>query len=201
MGSEAIDRIKPLLGSSTTTDSPPPSLLRRPVTADRSTLICQAWSPEQIRARLQHEQDGTIGHEWIYQYISEDTRAGGELYRVLRCQRKWRKGYKAFRRRGWITNPDSIDERPGGVNAHERIRAWEGDTVIGKGHRGVFVTVGERTSKYTVLQGVRYKTAVVVQQALVHGLQRYKARVHTSTYYNDGLEFSEQVGIAQDLEA
>ncbi|HSF11015.1 MAG TPA: hypothetical protein VLA60_16510 [Nitrospirales bacterium] len=41
---------------------------------------------------------------------------------------------------------------------------------------------------------------MVLRRALVRGLQPYKARVHILTYY-EGLEFSEQVGIAQDLEA
>ncbi len=99
-----------------------------------------------------------------------------------------------------MANQVSIDERPAVVNARERIGDWEGDTVIGNGHRGVLVTVVERTSKYTVLQSVQHKTAAVVRQAVVRGLQPYKARVHTITYDN-GLEFSEHVGIAQDLEA
>ena len=65
---------------------------------------------------------------------------------------------------------------------------------------GVLVTLVERKSKYTVLQGVRRKTAVAVRQAVTHGLQPFKARVRTITYDN-GLEFSEHEGIAQDLEA
>lgn len=165
-----------------------------------ATLIRQAWSPEQICGRLQHEQDRTISHEWIYQYIYLGKRAGGELYRLLRGQKKRRKRYGAYRRRGRIANQASIDERPAVVNARERIGDWEGDTVIGNGHRGVLVTVVERTSKYTVLQGVPHKTAAVIRQAVVRGLQPYKARVHTITYDN-GLECSEHVSIAQDLEA
>ena len=61
------------------------------------------------------------------------------------------------------------------------------------------MTVVERTSKYTVLQGVSQKTATAVRQAVVRGLEPYKAQVHTMTYDND-LEFSEHTGMAKDLE-
>jgi IS30 family transposase len=82
----------------------------------------------------------------------------------------------------------------------DRIGDWEGDTVIGKGHGGALVTVVERASKYTVLEGVLHKTAAAVHQAVTRGLQPYKALVHTITYDN-GLEFSEHAGMAKDLEA
>lgn len=164
------------------------------------TLLRQTWSPEQIHGRFQQEQGQTISHEWIYQHIYEDKRAGGDLYRSLRCQKKRRKRYGTYRRRGRIANQVSIDERPAVVTARERIGDWEGDTVIGKSHNGVLVTVVERTSKYTVLEGVSHKTAAAVRQAVVRGLEPYKDQVHTITYDN-GLEFSEHAGMAKDLEA
>jgi IS30 family transposase len=164
------------------------------------TLLRQTWSPEQICGRFQQEQGQTISHEWIYQHIYKDKRTGGDLYRSLRCQKKRRKRYGTYRRRGRIANHVSIDERPAVVNARQRIGDWEGDTVIGKGHRGVLVTLVERKSKYTVLQGVPHKTAAAVRKAVDQGLRPYKSRVYTITYDN-GLEFSEHAGMAQDLEA
>ena len=111
------------------------------------TWLRQTWSPEQIHGRLQHEQGQTISHEWIYQHIYADKRAGGDLYRSLRCQKKRRKRYGSYSRRGRMANQVSIDERPAVVNTRERIGDWEGDTVIGKGQKGVLVTVVERASK------------------------------------------------------
>ena len=164
------------------------------------SLLRQTWSPEQIHGRLQQEQGQTISHEWIYQHIYEDKRTGGHLYRSLRCQKKRRKRYGTYSRRGRIANQVSIDERPAVVTTRDRIGDWEGDTVIGKGHGGALVTVVERASKYTVLEGVLHKTAAAVHQAVTRGLQPYKALVHTITYDN-GLEFSEHAGMAKDLEA
>ncbi|MEO8328024.1 MAG: IS30 family transposase [Nitrospirota bacterium] len=163
------------------------------------TLVRAAWSPEQIHGRLQHEHGQTISHEWMYQYIYQDKQAGGDLYRSLRCQKARRKRYGTYRRRGRIPNQISIDERPATVNARQRIGDWEGDA-IGKGHRGVLVTLVERKSKYTVLEGVPHKTAAAVRKAVARGLRRHQARVQTMTYDN-GRECSDHAGMAKDLDA
>ncbi len=164
------------------------------------TLLRQAWSPEQISGRLTREHGRTISHEWIYQYIYRDKRAGGELHRALRCQKARRKRYGTYSRRGRIANQVSIAERPAVVAARQRIGDWEGDTVIGKGHRGALVTLVERKSKYTVLQAVRQKTANAVRTAVVRALWPHRAHVQTITYDN-GREFSDHAGMARDLDA
>lgn len=164
------------------------------------TLVRQAWSPEQIRGRLQREHGRTISHEWMYQYIYRDKQAGGTLHRSLRCQKARRKRYGTYSRRGRIANQISIDERPALVTTRQRIGDWEGDTVIGHGHRGALVTLVERRSKYTVLQRIPHKTAAAVRTAVSRGLGPHKASVHTITYDN-GREFSDHAGMAQDLDA
>ncbi len=163
-------------------------------------LVRQEWSPEQIVGRLQMEQGVRISHEWIYQYIYADKHSGGDLYRYLRCQKVRRKRYGTYDRRGIIPNQVSIDERPAIVDAKRRIGDWEGDTVIGKGHRGALVTLVERKAQYTVIRAVRHKTAVLVRKAVKQGLAQHKARVHTITYDN-GREFTDHAGMASDLDA
>ncbi len=164
------------------------------------TLGRQAWSPEQLCGRLQREHGQTISHEWMYQYLYQDKQAGGDLYRSLRCQKVRRKRYGTYSHRGRIPNHVSIEARPAVVNTRQRLGDWEGDTVIGKGHRGVLVTLVERKSKYTVLQGVQHKTATAVRKAVERGLRPYKTRVRTITYDN-GRELSDHAGMAQDLDA
>ena len=61
-------------------------------------LLKHEWSPEQISGRLKKEQGLGISHEWIYQYVLEDKRAGGDLYRHLRCQKKRRTRYGKYDR-------------------------------------------------------------------------------------------------------
>lgn len=130
------------------------SRLDREVWQQVEALVRQEWSPEQIVGRLEMEQGVSISHEWIYQYIYADKRSGGDLYRYLRCQKKRRKRYGSYDRRGIIPNQVSIDERPAIVATRGRLGDWEGDTVIGKRHQGALVTLVERKSLYTVMQAV-----------------------------------------------
>ena len=60
----------------------------------------------------------------------------------------------------------------------------QGDTVIGKGHRGALVKLVERKSKYMVIRAVLRKTAAAVRNAVKHGLAPHWDRVHTITYDN-----------------
>jgi len=163
-------------------------------------LIREEWSPQQIVGRVAMEQGVSISHEWIYQYVYADQRSGGDLYRFLRCQKLRRKRYGSYDRRGCIPNQVSIDDRPAIVDSKRRFGDWEGDTVIGKGHRGALVTLVERKSLYTVIRAVLYKTAEAVRNAVVDGLTPHIDRVHTITYDN-GREFADHEGMASDLEA
>ena len=163
-------------------------------------LIREGWSPEQVAGRIAMEQGVSISHEWIYQYIYADQRSGGNLYQYLRCQKVRRKRYGTYDRRGCIPNQVSIDDRPAIVDSKRRFGDWEGDTVIGKNHRGALVTLVERKSLYTIIRSVLHKTAKAVRDAVVDGLTPYIDWVHTITYDN-GREFADHEGMASDLDA
>ena len=75
-------------------------------------LLRQQWSPEQIAGRLKLEQQPTVSHECIYLYVYAEKRRGGTLHRHLRSQKKQRKRYSGYIRRGQIPNRTSIDQRP-----------------------------------------------------------------------------------------
>ena len=163
-------------------------------------LIRRTWSPEQVAGRLRREQGASISHEWIYQYIYAQKRSGGNLYSFLRCQKARRKRYGSYDRRGIIPNQTSIDARPAIVAARRRFGDWEGDTVIGKGHRGALVTLVERKSLYTAIRTVRHKTAEATREAVKKALAPHRDRVLTITYDN-GREFTDHEGMASDLDA
>jgi transposase, IS30 family len=60
------------------------------------TLLKQDWSPQQISNWLRKHGSFTVSHETIYQYIYEDERHGGGLFRHLRIVTKThRKLYKS----------------------------------------------------------------------------------------------------------
>ena len=51
-------------------------------------IICGDWSPEQVAGRLEKEGVIKLHHETIYQFIEEDKRNDGTLYKHLRHQKK-----------------------------------------------------------------------------------------------------------------
>jgi IS30 family transposase len=163
------------------------------------TLVRQDLSPEQVSEWLKKKRGVLISHERIYQYILADKRAGGDLYLHLRCQKKRRKRYGSYDRRGVLPNRVSIDERPAIVETRQRLGDWEVDTIVGKRHRGALVSLTERKSRLTLLKKVERRTAQMVADAVIELLEPCKHLVHTITSDN-GKEFAEHERIAKKLE-
>ncbi len=163
-------------------------------------LIRFDLSPEQVSGWLRDNFGIQISHEWIYQYILADKQAGGDLHRHLRCQKKRRKRYGSYDRRGQLKNRVSIDERPAIVDTRQRLGDWEVDTIIGKGHRHAIVSLTERKSRLALLRKVERKTAQAVADTVINLLEPLPVRTHTITVDN-GKEFAEHERIARDLRA
>ncbi|TLS76913.1 IS30 family transposase [Mariprofundus erugo] len=163
-------------------------------------LLRQGWSPDQVGCRLELESRRKVSHERIYQHIYADKRAGGELYTVLRCQKQRKKRYGSNDRRGKIPNRTGIEMRPTIVDDKSRIGDWEGDTIIGKGHKGAVVSLVERKSMFICLAKVGRKTARLVADAEIRLLSPLKEKVHTITKDN-GLEFCDHARVAEAINA
>ena len=154
------------------------------------------WSPEQVSGRLKNQHGIQISHEWIYQYILANKEAGGSLYKHLRCQKKKRKRYGSYERRGSLPNRRSIDERPVIVEERSRIGDWEGDTIIGKSHQQAIVTIVDRKSRYLLMQKVEKRTAEKVGEATITMLSTKKCKTLTS---DNGKEFANHELVAEAL--
>ena len=163
-------------------------------------LLHQDWSPEQIHLWLDKEAHIQVSPEWIYQYVLADKQADGTLYQHLRCQKRRKKRYGTYSRRGQIPNQVSIDYRPAIVETRSRFGDWEVDTVIGKQHRQALVTLVERKSKLTLIAKVYRKTAEAVTEAIIRLLKPLATWVHTITADN-GREFANHQKIAKALKA
>ena len=151
------------------------------------------YSPEQIASQIR------ISHETIYRRIYLDRSQGGELYRHLRCQKKRRKRYAGGRdRRGQIIGRRPISERPSHIDARMRVGHWEGDTVIGRGHKQAIVSLVERKSGYAVIRKVSNKTSDLVSAAIIESLMPIANKVKTITFDN-GKEFAEHAKIDKAL--
>lgn len=158
-------------------------------------LLNEKLSPEQISAQLE------VSHETIYKHVYVNKSLGGDLYRYLRCQKKRRKRYAGGRdRRGQIIGRRSISERPAIVEMRSQIGHWEGDKLIGKGHKQAIVSLVERKSVYAVLKKVTKKTSELDSSAIIKGLKPISCKVKTITFDN-GREFSDHAKIDKALES
>jgi IS30 family transposase len=158
----------------------------------------QELSPEQICGKLALNGGQTVSHEWIYQHIYRDKAGGGSLYKHLRCQKKRRKRYGSYSKRGRLVNQISIDERPQIVDQKKRIGDWEADTVIGKGHHQAIVTMVDRKSKLLRMRKINQKTGPLTRQAICQELKDLTVATITS---DNGREFNEHDIIAAFLGA
>jgi IS30 family transposase len=162
--------------------------------------IKEDWSPEQVAGRLKTEGVVSLHHETIYQYILTDKKSGGDLYTHLRHQNKtYRKRYGSAHNRNGIVNRVDIDERPEAANNRERIGDWEADTMIGKDHKGVLVTLDDRLSKLRLAAALKSKHAKGVTETIIKLLEPIKDWVHTITFDN-GKEFAFHEAISKSLD-
>lgn len=167
--------------------------------AEVGRLIREDFSPEQAAARLALEGRLRISHETIYGHVYADKRAGGDLHRHLRGQKPYRKRYAGGEeRRGTLKNRVSIDERPEIVAQRTRIGDWEGDTVVGKNHKGGLVTLAERKSRYVLAGHIASRHADGVTAVAKRLLMPHKDNCHTITFDN-GKEFAGHESLAAEL--
>ncbi len=158
------------------------------------------FSPEQVTGFLKKEHGLAVSHERIYQHIYADKRGGGDLHKHLRCQKKRKKRYGKYSRRGQIPDKVSIEMRPVIVDTRFRIGDWEADTIIGKSHNQAIVSLTERMSRLTLIKKVVRKTAEAVREAILDLLGPVAHAVHTITSDN-GTEFAGHKAIAEKLNA
>lgn len=159
-----------------------------------SELIKEDWSPEQIFNWCKNEDLKMVSPETIYKYVKTDY----NLFYHLRHSNKRRKKYGSNRVSS-IKNKKNISERPQIVEDKTRIGDWEIDTVVGAEHKGAFVTIVERKSKFLLSKQVDYNTAENVKLATIELLRPYKHKLFTITADN-GSEFTYHEQIAKELE-
>lgn len=159
----------------------------------------QDWSPEQISGRFKLENEASISHETIYQYILRDKKASGTLYKSLRhAGKKYKKRYGSHDRQGQIKNKVSIEQRPAIVEERKYIGDWEIDLVMGKDHQGALVTIVDRVSKLTLIAKVASKHAEGVTAATIKLMTPYIDFSQSITADN-GKEFAGHEEMAKAL--
>ncbi len=111
---------------------------------------------------------------------------------VTAMSKKEKKCYGSGRdRRGQIIGKRPIIERPEIVDKRLRIGDWEGDTVIGAGHKQAIVSLVERKFGYTILAKVPNKTANLVGNAICEWVK--------TIIFDNGKEFANHKAIDNTL--
>ena len=141
-----------------------------------------------------------VSPERIYQFIREDKREGGSLWKECRHQLKHRKrpvgGKKVI-----IPDKVSIDERPDVINEKKRFGDWEIDTIVGPQNNGAILTATERKTGFLLMKKLpKGKTAKALAKELFYMFLPYKDFVLSITSDN-GTEFYEHKWSARMLNA
>jgi IS30 family transposase len=159
------------------------------------------WTPEQISAELKLEYNIFISHELIYQYINNDRKSGGTLYKLLPCRgNKYKKRNIKTRVKIWkkVAKRISISERPNKKILTKHIGNWEGDMIEGKGHRSGLGTFVDMKSKYVIIRKLRDKSSEEMKNVLIDSFINCHDLINTLTVDN-GNEFALHSKISSDL--
>lgn len=176
------------------------------MTPDLTIFLEQAlskkqWSPEQLSGHIRVHMNIAISHERIYQYIWNDKRTGGTLYKHLRCSgKKYNKRRNKCAGRGLIPNRVGIENRPAIVEQKERVGDFEIDTIIGSKHKGAIVSLVDRKTKLTRLGLLSRPAAEETRDSIIELLSPIQEHVHTMTADN-GKEFARHMDIGKALQA
>jgi IS30 family transposase len=120
--------------------------------------LAKRWSPEQIsrwlRRRYRHRRAWHVCPETIYDAIYRQlivavcaaTLRSGRTYRHKRGRGRTKDGTLKQ-----CTAMKSIHDRPAAVENRRQVGHWEGDLIIGAGHRSAIATLVERKTRVTKL--------------------------------------------------
>jgi IS30 family transposase len=161
--------------------------------------INEEFSPEQIVGRALLFGIKCVSAERIYQYIWDDKKRNGLLYKKLRRKgRKYRNRGASKDSRGIIKNRVPISDRPKIVEERTRLGDFEIDTIIGKDHKGAILTINERVSGFVLIEKLKGKDATELALKTIEILTPFKEWIKTITADN-GKEFAGHQTISGEL--
>jgi IS30 family transposase len=150
--------------------------------------LTKRWSPDQIAGRvrldLPRQTNYWISRQTIYNWIRPRKRQWRQMLRL--CGRRRRSD-----RRGQLRECVRIEGRPKIIDSRRRFGDWEGDTVVGKGHRSAVVTLVERKSGYTKIGKLNGLYSAPVIQSAARRLNRLPKQLRRSMTLDNGREFSQ----------
>ena len=143
----------------------------------------------------------TVSHETIYQEIYDHQRQAlpREVFWCLHRRRRTRFGRRARRsqRRRWQETMRPITERPAAAGARSEVGHFEGDLIIGKGHRSAIITMFDRKSRHLWMADLPTGyTADQTLAALTGLLQRIPEPLRRTLTWDQGGEMARHVELS-----
>ena len=164
-------------------------------------MLGRCWSPDEAAGslRLQHPSDRRmhVSHQTIYRWMWSNSEVREDLSDCLRHGRYRRRRSST---RITIKNRVSIRERPAVVEDRARIGDWEGDTIVGKGHRGYVATFVDRYSGYLVASRMRDKRAASLNRAAERAFRQVPREARHTLTVDNGTEFAGHEMLAKRLQ-
>ena len=166
------------------------------------SLLLEGWSQEQNHVQQTANGEDMVSHE-TNKYVYEDKRLkhkGKQLSKHLRRKgRKYANRGSRYRSRGVIAGRVDIGQRPAIADRKERFGDLEGDTIIGKNHKGAILTIIDRRTGFLWMSKLSGKEASPLATKTVEMLASIKGIIHTLTVDN-GKEFAKHADFAGQLE-
>ena len=154
----------------------------------------QCWSPDQIAGRSRRDfprdRQRQLSRQTIYDWIDQPQQR--ETWRPLLRFGQRRKRPESSRLPGAV----AIAGRPRVVDQRRRFGDWEGDTIVGRGHRGGLVSLVERKSGYTLLARVDDRRAATVRRAAQQQFTALPPHLRRTLTFDNGKEFAEHEALA-----
>jgi transposase, IS30 family len=164
----------------------------------RSSLA-RCWSPDQIAGRLRrefpHDRRRRVSHQTVYVWIRQQAAPARQHWESL-LRRGGRKKPREDGR-GRITGQVSIEGRPSVVDRRERFGDWEGDTLIGRRHRGAVVTLVERKSGYLLAAQSQDRQARRIRRKIEGRVAGLPPELRRTVTFDNGKEFAEHELLAR----
>jgi IS30 family transposase len=167
-------------------------------------MTIKRYSPELVSAQWSKNQIDGVSHETIYKFIwnckhtnKRENRTFKNLYKQLKHGRRKRKRGNYKDSRGLILNRVSIEKRPKVVEERNRFGDFEGDLIMGKGHKSALLIATDRSTLITKIDYLDGKDPEKISNKIIR-MGKRMPRLKTFTFDNDQA-FSMHEKIAKKL--
>ena len=173
------------------------------------TWMDDGWSPHLIAEVLARDHPGDklmqVSHETIYQCLYVQTRGQlrADLHKQLSTKRSSRKPRGAAGRTGvYGAEVFTISDRPAEAADRAVPGHWEGDLILGAGHKSAIGTLVERATRFTILLHLPADhTAETVAAAMIEAMSELPEHLRRSITWDRGSEMANWEDIQLQLNA